>query len=64
MIDKLLGILAIVLGFALIFCALGELLIRLCVALIGLWFIQYGFKLQGRGSLYSRAYNWYVFRKF
>lgn len=64
MTDKMLGIFAIILGLVLIFCAVSELLVRLCVALIGLWFIQYGFKLQGKGSLYTHAYNWYLFRKF
>jgi uncharacterized membrane protein HdeD (DUF308 family) len=64
MTDKIIGVLAIVLGFVLIFYALSELLLRLCVALVGIWFIQYGFKLYGKGSLYTRAHNWYSFRKF
>lgn len=64
MLDTMLGILAITGGFILIFFSLGEILLRLCVALCGLWLINYGFKLQGKGSLYNRAYSWFVYRKF
>jgi|GEM_PF-4718165 len=64
MANTILGILAIIGGFVLIFFSLGEILLRLCVALVGLWLINYGFQLQGRGSLYNRAYSWFLYRKF
>jgi len=64
MFDIFLSVVAIAGGAALIFLALGELILRLLVALFGLWLINYGFKLRGQGSLYMRAYNWYLFRRF
>lgn len=64
MIDIILSVLAIAGGATLIFLALGEILLRLLIALFGLWLINYGFKLRGKGSLYTRAYNWYLFRRF
>lgn len=64
MVHIILSILAIAGGTALIFLALGEILLRIMVALVGLWLINYGFRLRGQGSLYNRAYNWYLFRKF
>jgi hypothetical protein len=64
MLDIILSVLAVVVGVSLIFLALGELILRLLVALFGLWLINYGFKIRGQGSLYTRAYNWYIFRKF
>ena len=64
MINMILSIFAIAGGTALIFLALGEILLRLIVAFFGIWLINYGFKLRGQGSLYNRAYKWYLFRKF
>jgi hypothetical protein len=64
MFDIIISILAVFGGVALIFLALGEIILRLLVALFGLWLINYGFKLRGQGSLYARAYNWYLFRRF
>jgi hypothetical protein len=63
MFDIILSVLAIVGGVALIFLALGEIILRLLVALFGLWLINYGFKMRGQ-SLYTRAYKWYLFRRF
>lgn len=63
MVDLILSILAVAGGVTLIFLALGEIMLRLLVALFGLWLINYGFKLRGQ-SLYTRAYKWYLFRRF
>lgn len=63
MLDIILSVLAVVVGVSLIFLALGELILRLLVALFGLWLINYGFKARGQ-SLYTRAYKWYLFRRF
>jgi hypothetical protein len=64
MTNKLLGICILLGGAVLILFALGELLVRLSVACVGLWLINYGLKMYGSGSLYTRVYNWYLFRKF
>lgn len=64
MIDIILSTLVIAGGAALIFLALGEILLRIGVAVFGLWLINYGFKLRGKGSLYTRVHNWYLFRRF
>jgi hypothetical protein len=63
MLDIIVSILAVFVGAALIFLALGELILRLLVALFGLWLINYGLKARGQ-SLYTRAYKWYLFRRF
>jgi hypothetical protein len=63
MLDLILSILAVVVGAALIFLALGELFLRLLVALFGLWLISYGFGVRGQ-SLYTRVYRWSLFRRF
>ncbi len=64
MLNAILGVLSIAGGVTLIFMALGEIILRLLVAIFGLWLINYGLKIRGQGSLYTRAYNWYLFRKF
>jgi hypothetical protein len=63
MFDIIVSVLAVAVGAALIFLALGELILRLLVALFGLWLINYGFKVRGQ-SLYTRVYKWSLFRRF
>jgi hypothetical protein len=64
MTDIIMSIFMIAGGVTLIFFALGEILVRIMLALLGLWLINYGFKLRGKGSLYTRVHNWYIFRRF
>lgn len=44
---SILSLLAIVFGIAIITITLGDFLIRLAIALIGLWFINYGLRMRG-----------------
>jgi hypothetical protein len=62
--QSIMGTLIIACGVALILFSLGEILLRIAVTLFGLYIINYGFKIRGEGSLYTKAYRWYTCRPF
>lgn len=54
-LKDLLGLVYIVAGLVLIGFVVGELLIRLVFAALGLWIINYGLQMRGNASLKSSA---------
>lgn len=59
-----LSTLSMVLGFTIIIFAVGQLIIRLIFAAIGLWFISYGFQLKTGNSMKKALYTAFFGRRW
>lgn len=56
--NRFFGYLSIILGSIIIYFAVGDLLLRLLLALFGLFLINYGMNMQGKPSLRFKLYQW------
>lgn len=59
-----LSTLSMVLGFTIIVFAVGQLIVRLLFAAIGVWFIAYGFQLKTGQSLKKGLYTFAFGRRW
>ena len=62
--NQIMSIISIILGIVLIILSIGQLLIRLAIALIGFILINHGLMLRGSSSLQWRAYSLFSRRRF
>jgi hypothetical protein len=50
--DRIFGMLCIIFGACIALWALGEFLLRTCIAILGLFIVNFGLKLRSMPSLY------------
>ncbi|RTL06676.1 hypothetical protein EKK58_05105 [Candidatus Dependentiae bacterium] len=59
-----LSTLSMVLGFTIIIFAIGQLIVRLLFAALGIWFIAYGFQLKTGNSMKKVIYTAFFGRRW
>ncbi|HEV2916921.1 MAG TPA: hypothetical protein VGW78_04185 [Candidatus Babeliales bacterium] len=62
--NQIFSIISIILGLMVVIMSIGQLIIRLILAFLGLMLINYGLYLRGSSSLQWQAYSLFSRRRF